>query len=65
MALTIVWRNPMPFIRTERALQRKTRSFDTIHAATDPYPLTDIDAVLGAVEHGLVPDTTDLSQNQR
>jgi hypothetical protein len=62
MALTIVWRNRLPLIRTERTLQRIiSNEFGAVYAVTAPDFMTEIDATVLLVEHGLVLDTTDLA----
>jgi hypothetical protein len=63
MALTIVWRNRLPLIRTERTLQRIiSNGFGAVDAVTAPDLMTEIDAIVGVVEHGPVLDnTTDLA----
>jgi hypothetical protein len=59
MALRIVWRNPL---RTERAPQRIiSNEFGATCAPTAPDLMTEIDATVLLVEHGLVLDMTDLA----
>jgi hypothetical protein len=59
MALTIVWRNPLPLIRTERTLQRIiSNELGAVDGVTAPDLMTEIDAIVGVVEHGLVLDMT-------
>jgi hypothetical protein len=59
MALTIVWRNPLPLIRTERTLQRDiSHKFGAVDGVTAPDLMTELDAIVGIVEHGLVLDMT-------
>jgi ribose 5-phosphate isomerase len=50
-------------IRTERTLQRIiSNEFGAVDAVTAPDLMTEIDAIVGVVEHGLVLDnTTDLA----
>jgi len=58
MALTIVWRNPLPLIRTELAPQRIiTNEFGAAYAVTAADLMTAIDTIVLVVEHGLVLDT--------
>jgi ribose 5-phosphate isomerase len=60
MALTIVWRNPLPLIRTERTLQRIIRhEFGAVDGVTAPDLMTELDAIVGIVEHGLILDMTE------
>jgi hypothetical protein len=62
MALRIVWRNPMPLIRTERTPQRIiSDELGATCAVTAPDLMTEIDATVLLVEHGLVLDMTDLA----
>jgi hypothetical protein len=58
MALRIVWRNPLPLIRTERTPQRIiSNEFGAAYAVTAADLMTEIDAIVLVVEHGLVLDT--------
>jgi hypothetical protein len=58
MALTIVWRNPLPLIRTELAPQRIiSNKFGAAYAVTAADLMTEIDTIVLVVEHGLVLDT--------
>jgi hypothetical protein len=62
MALTIIWRNRLPLIRTERTLQRIiSHESGAVYPITDPDLIAEIDAIVGVVEHGLVLDMTDLA----
>jgi hypothetical protein len=62
MALRIVWRNPLPLIRTERTLQQDISSWSgAVYAITDPDLMAEIDAIVSVVEHGLVLDMTGLA----
>jgi hypothetical protein len=62
MALTIVWRNPLPLSRTERTLRQHFSSWSgAIYPNTDPDLIAEIDAIVGVVEHGLVLDLTGLA----
>jgi hypothetical protein len=58
MALRIVWRNPLPLIRTELTPQRIiSNEFGAAYAVTAVDLMTEIDAIVLVVEHGLVLDT--------
>jgi hypothetical protein len=49
MYLKIVWRNPLPLIRTKRTLQRiRKDQFGAVYAVTAP-DLTRYEVILGAV----------------
>jgi hypothetical protein len=62
MALRIVWRNRLPLIRTERTPQRIiSNEFGAVDAVAAPDLMTEIDAIVGVVEHGLVLNMTDLA----
>jgi hypothetical protein len=61
MALTI-WGNPLPLIGTARTLQRNiSHEFGAVDGVTAPDLMTELDVIVGVVEHGLVLDTTDLA----
>jgi hypothetical protein len=50
MALMIVWRNPLPVIRTERALQRiRSDQFGAVYAVTGPDLTQEFEVILGEV----------------
>jgi hypothetical protein len=50
MALTIVWRNPLPLIRTELAPQRIiSNEFGAAYAVTAADLMTEIDTIPGEV----------------
>ena len=58
MALTIVWRNPLPLIRAELAPQRIiTNEVGEAYAVTAADLMTAIDTIVLVVEHGLLLDT--------
>jgi hypothetical protein len=62
MALTIIWRNPLPLISTELTPRRIiTNELGAVYAVTAPDLVTAIDAIVGVVEHGLFLDMTDLA----
>jgi len=61
MALTIVWRNPLPLGRFKRTLQRIiSNEFGATCAVTAPDLMTEVDETV-LIEHGLVLDLTDLA----
>jgi hypothetical protein len=50
MALKIVWRNPLPLIRTERMLQRiRSDQFGAVYAVTGPDLRQEFEVILGEV----------------
>ncbi len=50
MDLTIVWRNPLPLIRTKRTLQRiRKDQFGAVYAVTAPDLTHEYDVILAAV----------------
>jgi hypothetical protein len=62
MVLTLVWRNLRPLIRTERTPQRIiSNEFAATSLVTAPDLMTEIDAIVLPVEHGLVLNMTDLA----
>jgi hypothetical protein len=62
MALRIVWRHPLPLIRTERTLQRIISNEAGATCAVTAHDLmTEMDATVLLIEHGLVLDMTDLA----
>lgn len=50
MALAIVWRNPVPLIKTKRTLQRISRNqFGAVYAVTNPDLMQEFELILGHV----------------
>jgi len=50
MRLKIVWRNPLPLIRTERTLQRiRKDQFDAVYAVSAPDLTMEFEVIVGKV----------------
>jgi hypothetical protein len=61
MALRIVWRNPLPSIRTNERGRIMSNEFRATSPVTASDPMTEMDLAVLLVDHGLGVDSTTLA----